>query len=131
MTDALTDLATRIVPEQMGNARISLDAFIAAHNSETAVLLDIRVPSETAVWQVNFGLKIPANELPQRLGELPLDKLLVVACPLTDRSNMAAAYLVAQGFNAKYLQGGLLGLVDRLKGVAAADLCIEGPCEPD
>jgi rhodanese-related sulfurtransferase len=129
MTDVLTDLATRIVPEQMGQARISLDVFIAAHNSATAVLLDIRVPSETAVWQVNIGLKIPANELPQRLDELPRYKLLVVACPLTDRSNMAAAYLVAKGFNAKYLQGGLLGLVDRLKGVAAADFCIEGPCE--
>lgn len=122
MTQTLDDFAASIVPAQMSNARISIDAFITAYNSGEAELLDIRVPEETAVWQFNLGLQIPANELPSRLDELPKDKLLVVACPLTDRSNMARSYLVTQGFNAKYLQGGLLGLVDRLKGAAAQDI---------
>ena len=122
MTQTLDDFAASIVPAQMSNARISIDAFITAYNSGEAELLDIRVPEETAVWQFNLGLQIPANELPARLNELPKDKLLVVACPLTDRSNMARSYLVTQGFEAKYLQGGLLGLVDRLKGVAAQDI---------
>lgn len=122
MTQTLDDFAASIVPAQMSNARISIDAFITAYNSGEAELLDIRVPEETAVWQFNLGLQIPANELPARLNELPKDKLLVVACPLTDRSNMARSYLVTQGFNAKYLQGGLLGLVDRLKGAAAQDI---------
>ena len=122
MTQTLDDFAASIVPAQMSNARISIDAFITAYNSGEAELLDIRVPEETAVWQFNLGLQIPANELPARLNELPKDKLLVIACPLTDRSNMARSYLVTQGFNAKYLQGGLLGLVDRLKGAAAQDI---------
>ncbi len=122
MTQTLDDFAASIVPAQMSNARISIDAFITAYNSGEAELVDIRVPEETAVWQFNLGLQIPANELPARLNELPKDKLLVVACPLTDRSNMARSYLVTQGFNAKYLQGGLLGLVDRLKGAAAQDI---------
>ena len=122
MTQTLDDFAASIVPAQMSNARISIDAFLTAYNSGEAELLDIRVPEETAVWQFNLGLQIPANELPARLNELPKDKLLVIACPLTDRSNMARSYLVTQGFNAKYLQGGLLGLVDRLKGVAAQDI---------
>lgn len=127
--DALTALARRTIPAAMGKARISIDNFIAAHNRGEAVLLDIRVPAETAVWQVNLGLRIPADELPERLHELPRDRVIVVACPLTDRSNMAAAYLVAQGFNAEYLQDGLLGLVNRLKGVAAEDVCLDAPCD--
>jgi rhodanese-related sulfurtransferase len=102
----------------MGKAKISIDALIAAYNLGDAELIDIRVPEETAVWQVNIGLRIPAPEL-------PTDKLLVVACPHTDRSNMARSYLGAKGYNVKYLQGGLLSLMDRLKGVAAQDICLE------
>lgn len=122
MTDITDDFARNIVPQKMGSARMSADAFIEAHNSGNAVLVDIRLPMETAVWDVKFGMKIPANELPERLDELPKDKTLVVACPMVDRSNMVYSYLVNKGFDAKYLQGGLLGLVDRLKGGMAKDI---------
>jgi rhodanese-related sulfurtransferase len=125
MTNPLEALAAGIDPAQMGKAKIAIDAFIAAYNLGEAELIDIRVAEETAVWQVNIGLRIPAPELPTRLDELPKDKLLVVACPHTDRSNMARSYLAAQGYNVKYLQGGLLALMDRLKGVAAQDICLE------
>lgn len=124
MTNTIDELARHIAPKEMGQARISLDSFIEAYNNGDAELVDIRLPEEVAVWQVNFGLKIPATELPDRLEELPTDKLLVVACPMTDRSNMARSYLAARGFNVKYLQGGLLGLMDRLKGGKAEDICI-------
>lgn len=124
MNDPLDNLAAGIDPARMGQAKIAIDAFIAAYNLGEAELIDIRVAEETAVWQVNIGLRIPAPELPARLDELPKDKLLVIACPHTDRSNMARSYLVARGFNAKYLQGGLLGLIDRLKGVGAQDICL-------
>ena len=124
MTDIIDEFAKNIVPQKMGNARMSADAFIEAHNADDAVLVDIRLPMETAVWSVNFGIQLPANELPERLDELPKDKTIVVACPMTDRSNMAYSYLVNKGFNVKYLQGGLLGLVDRLKGGMAKDIKI-------
>lgn len=120
--DALDTLARKTVPAAMGEARIGLDDFITAYNEGRCELLDIRVPEETAVWQFSFGLRIPANELPDRLDELPRDTLLVVACPMSDRSNMARSYLAAKGFEAKYLAGGLLGLADRLKGGAAKTL---------
>ena len=116
MTGCNNEFAQSIVPQEMSSARISINDFIDAYNKGEAELVDIRIPMETAVWQVNFGLKIPANELPQRLNELPEDKLIVVACPMTDRSNMARSYLVSHGYNVKYLQGGLLGLMDHLKG---------------
>jgi len=79
-------------------------------------LIDVRVPFETAVWKMNFGLFIPANELPDHLDKLPTDKLLVVACPKTTRSIMARMYLAEKGFNVKFLSGGLTGLTEYLKG---------------
>ena len=123
MTD-IDEFAKNIVPQKMNNARVSVDAFVEAHNAGNAVLVDIRLPMETAVWSINFGIQLPANELPDRLNELPKDKTIVVACPMTDRSNMAYSYLVNKGFDVKYLQGGLLGLVDRLKGGRAKDISL-------
>jgi rhodanese-related sulfurtransferase len=109
------DFAKTIVPKEMGNSRLNAEAFIKAFNAGEAELVDIRVPMEIAVWQVNFGMKIPANELPK-------DKTLVLACPMSDRSNMARSYLLSKGYDAKYLQGGLLGLMDHLKGGMAKQI---------
>ncbi len=120
----MDSLPVKIVPSEMKNMRIEIEEFIDLYNRGEAELVDIRVPFETKVWQVNFGLKIPAPELPERLNELPKDKLIVVACPKADRSNMARSYLASKGFKVKYLVGGLLGLMDRLKGGKAKDLKI-------
>lgn len=100
----------------MSDVRISADAFIEQWQDGTCELLDIRVAAETRVWMMGFGLAIPADEIAGRLDELPRDKLLVVACPNSDRSGIVRSNLAAKGFNAKYLIGGLLGLADKLKG---------------
>jgi len=118
----MQEIARNIVPSEMGNMRIEANAFIALYNEDKCELVDVRVSFETAVWQMNFGLKIPANELPDRLDELPKDKLLIIACPKADRSNMARTYLASEGFNVKYLAGGLLGLMDYLKGGKAKSI---------
>jgi len=106
----------------MPNSRMNAEAFVKAYNAGEVEIVDIRLPMETAVWQLNFGLKIPANELPERLNELPKDKTLVVACPFSERSNMARSYLLSKGYDAKYLQGGLIGLMDHLKGGMAKEI---------
>ena len=80
------------------------------------VLVDIRFAEEHAAWGVGFGLKIPLNELPRRLAEIPRDKIIVTACPLKDRAIIAMAYLRTQGFETRYLTDGLLGLVNNLRG---------------
>jgi len=105
-----------VIPSNMSNMRIGVDEFIELYNEGKCELVDVRVAMETKVWQVNFGLQIPAPELPERLNELPKDKLIVVACPQADRSNMTRMWLASQGFEVKYLMGGLLGLMDHLKG---------------
>ncbi len=84
-----------------------------------AVLVDIRYKEEQQAWGPNFGLKIPLNELPDRLGELPKDKIIVTACPHKDRAIIAMTYLRSKGIQARYLTDGLIGLAENLRGDSA------------
>lgn len=84
-----------------------------------AVLVDIRFKEEQQAWGPSFALKIPLNELPARLDELPKDKIIVTACPHKDRAIIAMTYLRSKGIPAKYLTDGLIGLAENLRGDAA------------
>ena len=84
-----------------------------------AVLVDIRFKEEQQAWGTSFGLKIPLNELPNRLDELPKDKVIVVACPHKDRAAIAMTYLRSKGISARYLTDGLIGLAENLRGDSA------------
>lgn len=81
-----------------------------------AVLVDIRFKEEQQAWGASFALKIPLNELPGRLNELPKDKIIVTACPHKDRAIIAMAYLRSKGIAARYLTDGLIGLAENLRG---------------
>lgn len=81
-----------------------------------AVLVDIRFKEEQQAWGPSFGLKIPLNELPARLNELPKDKIIVTACPHKDRAAIAMTYLRSKGISARYLTDGLIGLSENLRG---------------
>jgi rhodanese-related sulfurtransferase len=123
----MDDFLRNMDMKKIGESLVSPDLFIELHNSGKAVLLDIRFPFETDLWGMRFGLEIPINELPDRLDELPRDKIIVCACPLDIRSNTACQYLSQKGFQARILVGGLLALTDRLRGGAARDLKLETP----
>lgn len=79
-------------------------------------IVDIRFPEETALWGISFASRIPINELPDRLAELDRSKIIVTVCPHDDRASIARHYLALQGYQARYLVGGLLGLADALRG---------------
>ena len=102
--------------------KIDLDSFINLFNENKAILLDIRDNYETKVWNIPFALHIPADELPNRLNELPKDKIIVAACPFQNRSPFAAMFLKNNGFDARYLEKGLLNLMENLKGPKAKKL---------
>ena len=120
----LDNLVRRAIPKEMKNMKISIEDFLPLYNESKAELIDIRVETETAVWQLNFGLKIPADKIPENLDKLPKDKLIVVACPTNHRSTVVDAYLVAKGFNAVYLEEGLLALMARLRGGKVKDITL-------
>ncbi len=90
-----------------------------------AVLIDIRFPDEFEAWHMGFSKNIPLNELPNRLDELPKDKLIITACPHNDRANIARMFLTLNGFNARYLSDGLLKTADFLRGDNAKEFLEE------
>ena len=94
-----------------------------------AVLVDIRFKEEQQAWGPSFALKIPLNELPARLDELPKDKIIVTACPHKDRAIIAMSYLRSKGIPARYLSDGLIGLAENLRGDAALYFLMDLPKE--
>ncbi|WP_024787049.1 MULTISPECIES: rhodanese-like domain-containing protein [unclassified Lebetimonas] len=112
-------------PKGQKEIRISLEEFKKEFNEENAVLIDIRMPFEKKVWNLPFAIDIPANELENRLNELPKDKLIVTACPENSRAAFAAAFLKEKGYNAKFLAEGLLELMKAFKGGKAKELKVD------
>lgn len=72
-----------------------------------AVLLDVREPFERSLATVAGALAVPMRELPARVGELPRDRPLHVLCHHGVRSRVVADWLVAQGFDAHNVEGGI------------------------
>jgi len=107
--------------ETRANMKIDSKKLITLLADKKAVLVDIRFKEEVMAWRMGFGLQIPLNELPERLAELPKDKIIVTACPHKDRSAIAMTYLRTKGYNARYLTDGLIGLAENLRGDNAAD----------
>lgn len=101
--------------------KIKTPDMLALVEEGKAILVDVRFAEEFEVWHMNFAKNIPLNELPKRLHELPKDKLIITACPHNDRSNLARLFLVQNGYNAKYLNDGLLKTADFLRGENAKE----------
>jgi rhodanese-related sulfurtransferase len=84
-------------------------------------LLDVRQPVE---WRdsgvVPGGRTIFVADLPGRLGELPRDRRITVACKAGSRSAIAASLLDAAGFEVRLVAtGGLVGWPERFARLAA------------
>lgn len=118
----LEDIVRQVTPSGMDNLMIKNDEFPKLFKTGDVVLLDIRMDFETAVWNFPIALNIPANQVPDRLEELPKDKLIIVGCPTVNRSITVSAYLKTLGFNSKFLGGGLSELAAVLKGKMAKEL---------
>jgi len=110
------------LPSGNKDIRISLDEFIELFNEGKAILVDIRMPFEKKIWKLPFARDISADDIDNNLDLLPKDKVIVIACPTQNRSPFAAMHLKNKGYNAKYLEGGLLNLMAKLKGGEAKKL---------
>ena len=95
-----------------GQHKIDPPVFFEKWAKGEAVLLDVRAAEEREFLRFPFALEIAVNELPARLNEIPRDKLVVTFCTAGDRSNVAFAYLHAQGFdNVRIISGGYASLI--------------------
>jgi rhodanese-related sulfurtransferase len=72
-----------------------------------AVLLDVREVDEWQAGHAPDAQFIPLGELAQRTGELARDRRIVAICRLGGRSERATQFLLAQGFDAVNLTGGM------------------------
>ncbi len=91
-----------------GAYRILLDDFLALKKDSKAMMLDLRSKEEADLISLSFAHHIPIAELPDRLEELPRDKLIVPFCASSVRAVMAFTYLKAAGFeNVKIFLGKL------------------------
>lgn len=72
-----------------------------------ATLLDVREDDEWAAGHAPEAVHVPMSGLPGRLGEVPTGPLAVV-CRVGGRSAQVTAYLVAQGYDAVNVAGGML-----------------------
>jgi adenylyltransferase/sulfurtransferase len=65
---------------------------------EGALLLDVREPFEVATCAVAGSRHIAMRQIPENLGELPHDRLILVLCHVGARSLRVTHYLRANGF---------------------------------
>ena len=101
--------------------KIDLKELLDLYANNKVQIIDIRFKEEYEAWSIGFLTHIPLNELPNRLNELDKSKTIVTVCPHYDRAAIARLYLKTNGYDAKYLTDGMLGLVDYLRGDRARD----------
>ncbi|RLD05196.1 MAG: rhodanese-like domain-containing protein [Chloroflexi bacterium] len=98
-----------------GEHKIMPQSFFEKWARGEAILLDVRYSIEVDHLHLPFSLQIPISELPQRLSEIPLDKVVATFCSGGDRAAVAYAYLQSQGFeNCRIFKGGYADLMAEL-----------------
>ncbi|MFP4322967.1 MAG: rhodanese-like domain-containing protein [Anaerolineales bacterium] len=78
---------------------------------EDIVVIDVRMPYELDITQLDFAEHIVLDELPERMQEVPQDKPVVVVCRSGGRSQQACMFLATRGWepsNLYNLEGGIL-----------------------
>jgi rhodanese-related sulfurtransferase len=86
---------------------LSVDEARARLDGDGAVVLDVREPEEWNAGHVEGSTLIPMGELSARQGDIPEGTHLVVVCRSGGRSARVVQALVAAGYDASNLVGGL------------------------
>ena len=81
---------------------------VAKIESGTGVWLDVRYKNEHEESGIEGSLNIPLNMLRMQMDKLKHDKHYIVYCDTGGRSSTGVFLLLEQGFEASYLDGGLL-----------------------
>jgi rhodanese-related sulfurtransferase len=96
-------MVVSMMPEEV--AKMLRDA---GTSPRTPLLLDVRENFERETAAIVPSVHIPMNDIPERHGELPHDRRIVVYCHHGTRSAMVAAYLEREGFaDVANLDGGI------------------------
>ena len=100
----------------------SLELSAWQQDQKEFLLLDVRTAGEMAQGIIPGGVPTPLNALPEKITDLPKDKLVVLYCRTGARSAQATAYMTAMGFNNTYnLRGGIMDWLRQGLGVSTPD----------
>ena len=72
------------------------------------MLLDVRTPQEFASGHIAGAENIALQSLPQRIGDIPQDRPIVIYCRSGSRSRSAARVLAQAGYVDVYDLGGII-----------------------
>lgn len=92
-----------------GQHKVEPEAFLATENS---IFLDVRAKEEIETLKISLShhckvLEIPTNEIPNRLNEIPKNKLIGVFCSAGVRAAIIFTYLKSKGYEkVKIIPGG-------------------------
>lgn len=85
-----------------------LEVHAKLKNGKRPFLLDVREQHEMREGYISGAKLIPLGQLNRRMKELPKDREIVCVCRSGNRSRSAAKQLVAAGYPAANMKGGLL-----------------------
>lgn len=71
-----------------------------------AIVLDVRDPDEIECGPIPADIRIPLNQLRQRLDDLPKERPIQICCAVGARAYNATRLLTQHGFNTSLLSGG-------------------------
>lgn len=75
---------------------------------ESVVLLDVREPYEREAAAIQPSIHIPMDDIPERAGEIPTDREVIVYCHSGSRSMLVVGFLRGRGFTSvANLAGGI------------------------
>jgi rhodanese-related sulfurtransferase len=77
-------------------------------NGERPFLLDVRERYELREGYITGAKLIPLGQLTSHMKELPRDREIVCVCRSGNRSRSAAKKLIAAGYSASNMRGGML-----------------------
>lgn len=86
--------------------QIEIDTIMSLPESERPLILDVRTTGEFAHGAIPGARHIPVDELRDRLGELPKDRLIACYCQIGQRGYLATRILLQRGFEAANIDGG-------------------------
>jgi len=110
-----TDTAAPVVEQSADEGTLDLapevDVQTVAEikDREDVYVLDVREQWEYDEGHIPGVVLIPLGEVPNRLGEIPTDKNVIVTCRTGNRSGQATDFLRQNGFdNVHNMQGGIV-----------------------
>lgn len=109
---AFIALIVYLIASAGGNAALAREVNVAQayemYQQDDVFVLDVRTQEEWDEYHAPNTTLIPLDQLPARLSEVPKDKEILVVCRSGNRSQEARDILLAAGYTATSMAGGLL-----------------------